>query len=256
MILAILSAAMLSQTCNTPTGITTFTEPLCANATASQYRVLANTTSKCLAFARDGAWRCLAEVGAPSTGVRATSTPPAPTQVGDAYVDTTQVPPCLRLSVDGSTWGACLAPPMATDLERVPAYATAPSLPAGSATLNRGARYFDTTLGCTRSTTDGLTWGACLTLEACTNFTASGLSVPVLGITTTPVNVTLAGARVGSPCHVTRPVGGAVVATARSECQVTAANAIAVQWVSNSGPVGALLSIPNGTYSVCTEVVR
>lgn len=256
MILALLSAALLSQTCNTPTGITVFSEPLCPSATTYQYRVMANTTAKCLAFARDGQWRCLGEAGAPANGVRTSATPPSVLQVGDAYVDTSQSPPCLRISIDGSTWGACLADSTPADLERVPSYSSAPGLPSGNASFNRGARYFDTTQNCTRATVDGLSWGGCLTTEVCTTFTASGLSIPLLGINTNPVSVTLSGARVGSPCHVTRPVGGSLVSTARSECQVTAANTLSVQWVSNTGALGALLSIPNGTYSVCTQVVR
>lgn len=253
MILALLSAALLSQACNTPTGITVFSEPLCPSATAYQYRVLANTSAKCLAFARDGQWRCLAEEGAPAEGIRSSATPPSVLQVGDAYVDTSQSPPCLRISIDGSTWGSCLASDTPPDLERVSSYATAPSLPMGSAALNRGARYFDTTLGCTRFTVDGLNWGGCLTIEKCITASVSGLSIPLLGISTTST-VTLTGARVGSPCSVGVP--GFLPLNASGVCRISAADTVEYRFQSNSGLLSLAIAVPNGTYSFCTQVVR
>lgn len=245
MILALLSAALLSQTCNTPSGIAVFSEPLCPSATTYQYRVLANTSAKCLAFARDGLWHCLAEADAPSNGLRSLSSAPSTPIAGETYYDTTKG--CLQ-SWDGSAWAPSVCP---STTPAVTVGSSAPSLPSGDASLNRGRFWLDTTAGCTRQTPDGLAWGDCLTVERCVSVSVSGVSIPLLGVSSTST-ASLAGAVVGRPCVTGVP--GFLPLNASAVCRVSAAGTVEYRFQSNSGLLSGIIAIPNGTYTLCTSV--
>lgn len=251
MILSIVIAISLGQICNTPTGITTFSDPPCANPTTHQFRLLADTTNKRLRFGHDGAWHFIAERGDPSIGIQSSSTPPAIAAIGSTYVDTSVSPPCLRMSTDGATWGACIVP-VATDLERVPSYSSAPSLPAGDAATNRGARYFDTTLECTRSTLDGLTWDDCHTRQRCASFTvASPINLLALGSSTTTVTITGATVAQGH-CSVQGPGTSFTVIGVEADCRITSTNTATVRFSGTL--IGLGLTVAAGTYSACAQV--
>jgi hypothetical protein len=177
------------------------------------------------------------------------SAPSGTFPAGTGYYNTS----CKRiLTFDGTTWEQCpvnVATAMAQN-------SNAPTLPSGQASANRGNVYFDTTLGCTRATRDGLNWGPCLTTQVCVPFSVSGLSIPALGVSTAPTLVTFPGALSGSPCHVTRSSGAVAPTGSRGDCFVTATpNQVSVQWISNTGLLSAVVSIPNGTYNVCSEVI-
>lgn len=87
----------------------------------------------------------------------------------------------------------------------------------------------------------------------CATTVATGLSIPLLGVQTAPISVTISGAQVGAPCEVGStsfdPVG------AEGKCRILTAGTATLRWVANAGPLSAVLAIPNGTYTLCATVV-
>jgi hypothetical protein len=179
--------------------------------------------------------------------------PTGPFPVGTAVYDTT----CAVIrTYNGSAWSACPSSGNSSVATAMQQNASPPTLPANQANANKGNVYFDTSLACVRETRDGLNWGECLTTQKCVAFTITGLSIPVLGVSTAPQAVPFTGAIANTPCHVTRSTGGTAPAGARADCAVsTTPNQLTVQWVSNTGALSAVLSIPNGTYYACSEVI-
>lgn len=173
------------------------------------------------------------------------ATAPSTSTVGATYFDTTDG--CLK-SWTGTAFTGCASSPSGTSMF---AASSAPSLPAGQASANRGKVYFDTALGCTRSTRDGLTWGDCLTTQKCTDITVSGLSIPLVGLTTT-TSVTFTGALAGRDCTLTPP--SFLPLGAKAVCRVVTANNIDYRWEAG-GLLSSVLAIPNGTHKLCTEVL-
>lgn len=168
---------------------------------------------------------------------------PATSTIGATYFNTSGK--CLK------TWNGTAWSPVSCS-NAVAGVPSAASPPIGTAA---GDMFYDTALKCARKY-NGTSWGNCLTTQACVSFTASGLSIPFLGVSTAATLITFPGAIGGSPCHVTNPGGAAAPTGTRGDCFVTsAANQVSVQWISNTGPLSALISIPNGAYNVCSEVL-
>lgn len=174
----------------------------------------------------------------------AASTPTGPAPAGAAYYNTT----CKRLlTYDGAAWETCPSSAATVMAQN----SNAPSLPPGQAAANRGNVYFDTTLGCTRSTRDGLTWGDCLTTERCQDFTVSGLSIPLAGVTAT-ATLPFDKAQVGASCEVLYP--NFMPLNASGVCRALAGQ-IQYRFQSNTGLLSSVIAIPNGTYRACVQVL-
>lgn len=189
---------------------------------------------------------------APNTLLAPAATAPTTSIIGAAYYDTTLG--CIR-SWTGSAWTPAVCPP-SFDLERIPQYATAPSLPTtppATVAANKGARFFDTTQSCTRETIDGLAWGDCLTTEKSATFTVTTVTLPILG--TQNYTVTITGARVGQgSCGVDGPGTGFTVVGIVPLCRITANDTVTVQFQGTLASLG--LQLAGGTYRAYAQVRR
>lgn len=87
--------------------------------------------------------------------------------------------------------------------------------------------------------------------RACGNASISGLSIPLLGISST-TTVAIAGAPVGTSCDVGLP--SFLPLGAKPVAAVLTAGTASLRFEGNSALLSAIIAIPNGTYRVCCDL--
>lgn len=163
MILALLSAALLSQLCLNPTGIPRYQEPVCANPNTTNQHIIfiGDSTSQCLAIADGGQWKCLLgadQAAASAQGVETRSSPPSSPAPGRTYFDSTKG--CLQTSVGGVWLPASCPISSAPNQPTAPNTLLSPSASTPAGTYPTGTSYYNTTCK-TILTYDGASWETC-----------------------------------------------------------------------------------------------
>lgn len=90
-----------------------------------------------------------------------------------------------------------------------------------------------------------------LSKRACANASISGVSIPLLGISST-TTVAIAGAPVGTSCDVGLP--SFLPLGAKPVAAVLTAGTASLRFEGNSGLLSAIIAIPSGTYRVCCDL--
>lgn len=180
---------------------------------------------------------------------------------------------CARFTVDGRNWLPCTA--TVDDVASVRAYAEGLDLTlsgevatvyavasnaqstANSASTTASAAQTTANDAQTASSANATAIAALqatvtgLSKRACGSASISGVSIPLLGISST-TTVAIAGAPVGTSCDVGLP--SFLPLGAKPVAAVLTAGTASLRFEGNSALLSAIIAIPSGTYRVCCDL--
>lgn len=188
-----------------------------------------------------------------------------------AFMDQTNN--CARFTVDGRNWLPCTA--TVSDVAAVSAYvdsvevtlsgeiasatsaATSAQSTANAASGAASAAQATANAAQSASAANATAIAALQTTvagisrRACGNVSISGVSIPLLGISST-TTVAIAGAPVGTSCDVGLP--SFLPLGAKPVAAVLTAGTASLRFEGNSALLSAIIAIPSGTYRVCCDL--
>ena len=181
-----------------------------------------------------------------------------------AFMD--QTGNCARFTVDGRSWLPCTA--TVADVAVVQGYvdsvettlsgeiasatsaaasaqSTANAASSAASTAQSASSANASAIAALQATVTGLS------KRACGSASISGVSIPLLGISST-TTVAIAGAPIGTSCDVGLP--SFLPLGAKPVAAVLTAGTASLRFEGNSALLSAIIAIPSGTYRVCCDL--